>query len=195
MTKPGSERNRLVNFFQADGQRLREFVTEILGYGRNPVGSYRTLIQPSRNREHRASDRNRQKPFRTKARNAKRPSADLSASGVNWLVCSVRRKTKSSPGRTRTYDPAVNSRLLYQLSYRGSARLYSDFEWPTSQGRRLLASSQIARDFARYFGQFCPPSRSGCAGFLHGNAIAAVVVVDARHIGLHQREATAARAF
>ena len=24
--------------------------------------------------------------------------------------------TKSSPGRTRTYDPAVNSRLLYQLS-------------------------------------------------------------------------------
>ena len=25
----------------------------------------------------------------------------------------------SSPGRTRTYDPAVNSRLLYQLSYRG----------------------------------------------------------------------------
>ncbi len=27
----------------------------------------------------------------------------------------------SSPGRTRTYDPAVNSRLLYQLSYRGVA--------------------------------------------------------------------------
>ncbi|MEY4177761.1 MAG: hypothetical protein RLY70_1335, partial [Planctomycetota bacterium] len=24
----------------------------------------------------------------------------------------------SSPGRTRTYDPAINSRLLYQLSYR-----------------------------------------------------------------------------
>ena len=29
------------------------------------------------------------------------------------------RGSKSSPGRTRTYDPAVNSRLLYQLSYRG----------------------------------------------------------------------------
>lgn len=27
--------------------------------------------------------------------------------------------TKSSPGRTRTSDKAVNSRLLYQLSYRG----------------------------------------------------------------------------
>ena len=25
-----------------------------------------------------------------------------------------------SAGRTRTYDPAVNSRLLYRLSYRGS---------------------------------------------------------------------------
>ena len=26
---------------------------------------------------------------------------------------------EGSPGRTRTYDPPVNSRLLYQLSYRG----------------------------------------------------------------------------
>ncbi len=26
-----------------------------------------------------------------------------------------------SPGRTRTSDPAVNSRLLYRLSYRGTA--------------------------------------------------------------------------
>ena len=31
------------------------------------------------------------------------------------------REVLSSPGRTRTYDPAVNSRLLYQLSYRGVA--------------------------------------------------------------------------
>ncbi len=31
----------------------------------------------------------------------------------NWLSC------QSSPTRTRTLDPAVNSRLLYQLSYRG----------------------------------------------------------------------------
>jgi hypothetical protein len=28
----------------------------------------------------------------------------------------------SSPGRTRTYDKPVNSRLLYQLSYRGVER-------------------------------------------------------------------------
>jgi hypothetical protein len=39
--------------------------------------------------------------------------------GVNWCAGGTRRKSKSSPGRTRTYDPAVNSRLLYQLSYRG----------------------------------------------------------------------------
>jgi hypothetical protein len=32
---------------------------------------------------------------------------------------SVLATTASSPGRTRTYDKPVNSRLLYQLSYRG----------------------------------------------------------------------------
>jgi hypothetical protein len=30
------------------------------------------------------------------------------------------RKTRGSPGRTRTCDQPVNSRLLYQLSYRGT---------------------------------------------------------------------------
>src|SRR5215469_5479087 len=30
-------------------------------------------------------------------------------------------KIDGSPGRTRTSDPAVNSRLLYRLSYRGTA--------------------------------------------------------------------------
>src|SRR5271165_5318600 len=29
-------------------------------------------------------------------------------------------KKDGSPGRTRTSDPAVNSRLLYRLSYRGT---------------------------------------------------------------------------
>ena len=31
----------------------------------------------------------------------------------------------NSPSRTRTYDPTVNSRLLYRLSYRGLHRIYS----------------------------------------------------------------------
>ena len=30
--------------------------------------------------------------------------------------------SRGSPGRTRTCDPPVNSRLLYQLSYRGSGQ-------------------------------------------------------------------------
>ena len=38
------------------------------------------------------------------------------------------RASSGSPGRTRTCDKSVNSRLLYQLSYRGSlgkARAYT----------------------------------------------------------------------
>jgi integrase len=35
----------------------------------------------------------------------------------------------SSPGRTRTYDKPVNSRLLYQLSYRGVRTNYPNFSW------------------------------------------------------------------
>lgn len=34
-------------------------------------------------------------------------------------------RPESSPGRTRTYDIAVNSRSLYQLSYRGSVKRYN----------------------------------------------------------------------
>ena len=46
------------------------------------------------------------RPFRRNGRNRRfRPFSDI-----------------GSPGGTRTPDPAVNSRLLYQLSYRGSAR-------------------------------------------------------------------------
>ena len=36
----------------------------------------------------------------------------------------VRSQMKGSPTRTRTLDKAVNSRLLYQLSYRGSVPEY-----------------------------------------------------------------------
>ena len=45
----------------------------------------------------------------------------LSLSGlcVNYVDAGVPREMSGSPGRTRTYNLAVNSRLLYQLSYRG----------------------------------------------------------------------------
>ena len=58
-------------------------------------------------------------PWQNWPKNAKRPVADLRTPGVNWCEVSFRRKETSSSGRTRTYDKAVNSRLLYQLSYRG----------------------------------------------------------------------------
>jgi len=64
MPRSGPERNRLVNFFQPAGERLRDFVTEILGCGRNLEGSFRSLVGPSRNRERRGPLRNRRKPLR-----------------------------------------------------------------------------------------------------------------------------------
>jgi hypothetical protein len=65
----------------------------------------------------------------------------------------------SSPGRTRTYDKAVNSRLLYQLSYRGI--LFCEgfcFVVPTGfaytqllLGKNLFALNKFA-EMASFFG-------------------------------------------
>ncbi len=65
------------------------------------------------------------KAFETReklGRNEKRPAVDLSTPGVKSFGRQSSYFDASSSGRTRTYDPAVNSRLLYQLSYRGSAK-------------------------------------------------------------------------
>ena len=52
---------------------------------------------------------------------------------------SITYKSIGSPGRTRTADPAVNSRLLYQLSYRGSIlKRHITFEQLCFQPRRTL---------------------------------------------------------
>src|SRR5215210_6684416 len=42
----------------------------------------------------------------------------------------------SSPGRTRTYNPSVNSRMLCRLSYRGRlrVRLYGAWVWASRFG-------------------------------------------------------------
>jgi hypothetical protein len=57
--------------------------------------------------------------------------ADLAMNGIKaqgktsrWRAASRHGVDKGdgSPGRTRTSDPAVNSRLLYRLSYRGIGR-------------------------------------------------------------------------
>ena len=49
---------------------------------------------------------------------AMKPEADAR------LCSGFPREKVGSPGRTRTSDPAVNSRLLYQLSYRGAERAH-----------------------------------------------------------------------
>ena len=50
-----------------------------------------------------------------------------------------------SPGRTRTSDPAVNSRLLYQLSYRGSSiAVWPLTSWLNVQLRALYSIKPAA---------------------------------------------------
>ncbi len=61
----------------------------------------------------------------TPTQNKNAGAASASAFSVNPWVALFRQPTQSSPTRTRTLDPAVNSRLLYQLSYRGSSTYVS----------------------------------------------------------------------
>ena len=59
------------------------------------------------------------------------------ANGAKGLGCGSLTLFKiGSPGRTRTSDQAVNSRSLYQLSYRGSGR-------PSMRTQPLEAGSGI----------------------------------------------------
>ena len=64
-------------------------------------------------------------------------------------VCDSLAHGPGSPGRTRTCDPAVNSRLLYQLSYRGSGRSPKGgaitTRRPTAQAMGRLGGDAIAR--------------------------------------------------
>src|SRR6478672_3949509 len=56
------------------------------------------------------------------------------------IRCDVLKPCKfGSPGRIRTSDPAVNSRLLYLLSYRGAERAYE------AQLGRVIANAGMAR--------------------------------------------------
>ena len=49
-----------------------------------------------------------------------------------------------SPGRTRTCDKAVNSRLLYQLSYRGTdTREAGVYALPPKSQRSSAGSSRV----------------------------------------------------
>ena len=49
-----------------------------------------------------------------------KPTVADAAGGPLQVTRTVDINSIGSPGRTRTYDPAINSRLLYRLSYRGT---------------------------------------------------------------------------
>ena len=56
------------------------------------------------------------------------------------------RQEDGSPGRTRTSDPAVNSRLLYRLSYRGISGSYSKAT-PSMKAPPSPARKSYRRDY------------------------------------------------
>jgi hypothetical protein len=76
---------------------------------------------------------------------------------ANRKAAEFRRPNLSSPARTRTSDKAVNSRLLYQLSYRGMGRrenrigtLKSILTPAGGQGHERLCESRKARRIASH---------------------------------------------
>ena len=80
-------------------------------------------------------------------------------------------RLNGSRSRTRTYDRAINSRLLYQLSYSGSPwrRRYNSVATKT-QMRRLI-SHQATRHGPRCMSHGADTTPSGLASFGRGPAI------------------------
>ncbi len=72
--------------------------------------------------------------------NAKRRELKLSAFAVYQCVGQFRGQKISSPTRTRTLDLAVNSRSLYQLSYRGRGHFLKPYRIGRLPARRVLKS-------------------------------------------------------
>ena len=81
--------------------------------------TFRTPKGTAAKQRHLTSGVEYRKPRKTLGINAKTPRGTLSAFSVNLAVGESSLTEFSSPDRTRTYDKAINSRLLYQLSYRG----------------------------------------------------------------------------
>ena len=109
------ERDSCVNTTTRSRARVREFWSRS-----HPMEGY--LPHPERDGRETETSRNwprMSQTARNTGENEKTPRGRLSAFLVNCSVSGSPLNSKSSSGRTRTYDPAVNSRLLYQLSYRG----------------------------------------------------------------------------
>ena len=118
MSLPLFGRDQVVNSEIPVNQRLREFWSKSPARGCDWGSFFRT---PELNREPETSGE-----FAGLARiprktglPRKTPRGTLSAFSVNLAVGESSLTEFSSSGRTRTYDLAVNSRPLYQLSYRG----------------------------------------------------------------------------
>src|SRR4051794_7744757 len=100
-------------------------------------------------------------------RNAnKNTGPNVPGGAVNHTVALFRRQKRSSPGRTRTYDLAVNSRSLYQLSYRGSEILF----W---RGVARLARVAGWLRGGRYD-----------SGLFHRYGISTLIILNIRHVSL-----------
>ncbi len=118
MSLPLHGRDQVVNSEIPVNQRHREFWAKSPARGCNWGSFFRT---PELNREPETSGEFAvvsEIPQKTGGQR-KTPRGTLSAFSVNLAVGESSLTEFSSPGRTRTYDKAINSRLLYQLSYRG----------------------------------------------------------------------------
>ncbi|MEY2726361.1 MAG: hypothetical protein RLZZ458_2228 [Planctomycetota bacterium] len=85
-------------------------------------------------------------PFRNAAKNrdpTKNAERDTLGVLVNQTVGESSLTGFSSSGRTRTYDPAVNSRLLYQLSYRGMCWRFRKSNGENSGNQDTFALFQV----------------------------------------------------
>lgn len=108
-------RERPVNSATLRNERLREFCPKS-----RPLEGF--LPDPERDggkTESSPAWRRTSQTARNTGENEKAPRGTQSAFSVNWTGSDSSLTDFSSPGRTRTYDKAINSRLLYQLSYRG----------------------------------------------------------------------------
>jgi hypothetical protein len=84
------------------------------------------------------------------------PNAEAAGVFGDADVLALGKKKDGSPGRTRTSDPAVNSRLLYRLSYRGTAKAASSVrEIFIPQYERLTSHFRMHSWMFRIHGQFC----------------------------------------
>ena len=114
-----SETNGSVNWATAVYERVREFGPLLLGAGAERVRSLPQRRGDGAKQRVGLSFTFGHNPL-VPTGYEKAQAAHAPGLSVNWIGGEVRRFQSSSPIWTRTRNLAVNSRSLYQLSYRGS---------------------------------------------------------------------------